>query len=653
MARLEAPLRRVREGPIGRLSSVPGYVPIAAVLAILSWPGLTLGAQPGFDGSWVGGLHMAMRSGLEFGDEITWTYGPLGFLAYPTLYYLPTSLLSLAALIAAYLAAVTVVAQGLFRAFGGLTAAALAFVVAPAVAIAGAFLPEFLCSLLVVACARSGLKDRGGLQARTAAALAALAALITLIKFGVGLAALAVLGVAVVVPLLTGEARTRRLLTAGSVLLAYPTSLVLLWVLAGQPLENIVPFIDQSADLVTGFADAMSLEDPERRWEYVAAIVSAALLGLFVLRVTKGHSQSARLLVGAVLGAFLLYAFREGFTRVPHSPLFFAPLVVVVTALAVHEHRKLWALAAIPPLVFAAVSLVSVTYSTLSADRFLAVFDPTRGPKALAGTIADVASAKRRDEIQQKNRLSLRAAYSLSDEVLDLLKGRTVHIDPSEAQVAWAYPELRWRPAPVFQTYAAYTADLDNVNANRLASSAGPDFILHQEAALDERVARWESPNYVLQIFCRYRQVSTTPQWAILGRGSNRCGRPVKVSRSRVGFGQTIPVPQGGTANEIVVARFADFDEPWSQHIRALLLKRKAVYARLGGRGDVRFVPGHAQNLHVMRVPECLGYDRVNFDTRPFTSLELHRGATSPQSPRRQAGAYTVSFFRISFDCRG
>lgn len=236
-------------------------------------------------------------------------------------------------------------------------------------------------------------------------------------------------------------------------------------------------------------------------------------------------------------------------------------------------------------------------------------------------------------------------------QALELLGGRTVHVDPWLAEVAWAYPQLRWRPVPVFQTFQAYTTGLDDINARFLASPAGPEAILHQGVALDGRVPRWESPSYFLQIFCRYRPVLTGPGSAILERGSNRCGQPIEILRRRVSFGETVPVPRSPDSSDLVVARFEDIDEPLSQRIRAVLLKPEIVSVRVGGVGDARFVAGHAENLHVVRLPACLDYGG-GLDTRPFTSLALQRNPMTGQPPRRQPGAYSIVFFRLSLDCQ-
>lgn len=195
------------------------------VVGLLSWPVVSLVPPVGLDPSWQAGLHMAVHFDLKFGDEITWTYGPLGFFAIPLLFYLPTTALSVGALTAAHFTAIAVVAKGLSRAFGLLATAVITLVVATVAIAQLAGAPELLAALLVVACARAGLGDCAALGGTATVALGALAAFIMLIKISAGLVALAVLGVAVAAPVLGGEERGRRLGLAALALFAYLASL--------------------------------------------------------------------------------------------------------------------------------------------------------------------------------------------------------------------------------------------------------------------------------------------------------------------------------------------------------------------------------------------------------------------------------------------
>ena len=68
---------------------------LGAVTAILTWPVLTLVPTGNLEESWHAGLYLANQQGVHFGSDLAFTYGPLGFLDYPELYYTWPTRLSL------------------------------------------------------------------------------------------------------------------------------------------------------------------------------------------------------------------------------------------------------------------------------------------------------------------------------------------------------------------------------------------------------------------------------------------------------------------------------------------------------------------------------------------------------------------------------
>src|SRR5262249_18836563 len=68
----------------GRLD--PALAPALGLLAsLLTWPVFTMVPGSDLDWSWQIGLHLAYAQGLDYGRDIVFTYGPLGFLQFPLL----------------------------------------------------------------------------------------------------------------------------------------------------------------------------------------------------------------------------------------------------------------------------------------------------------------------------------------------------------------------------------------------------------------------------------------------------------------------------------------------------------------------------------------------------------------------------------------
>jgi hypothetical protein len=63
----------------GELDRVPLWA-AGIVVAVLTWRIAMETPAPGLDPSWNAGLAMAVHDGLHFGQDVVFTYGPLGFL---------------------------------------------------------------------------------------------------------------------------------------------------------------------------------------------------------------------------------------------------------------------------------------------------------------------------------------------------------------------------------------------------------------------------------------------------------------------------------------------------------------------------------------------------------------------------------------------
>src|SRR3954451_18143316 len=87
--RLGARLRQTRPGPVIASSWTLGLV-----AGVAAWNVPLMGPGLGIDPSWQAGLYMAAHDGLHFGDQIIYTFGPLGFLQFPVLYYPDEALLA-------------------------------------------------------------------------------------------------------------------------------------------------------------------------------------------------------------------------------------------------------------------------------------------------------------------------------------------------------------------------------------------------------------------------------------------------------------------------------------------------------------------------------------------------------------------------------
>ncbi|MDP8928631.1 MAG: hypothetical protein M3O70_08685 [Actinomycetota bacterium] len=619
---------------------------LTLVIYLVTLPGLGYVPSGGLDPSYRAAVHMALDRGVGFGGEIVHNFGPLGFLGAPTAYDPTTYPIAAVVALGLQLALVAAIVALLLRAFGttatGLLLTALgAFVVAR---IASRLLhqlatPELLTLLLVVACLELLRRSRPTPQRAQLCGLAVLAAAAALVKFNTSAVTLTAVGVTSLALPATGPALRMTVQRLSAVAVGAIGGVVGLWLVTGQQLPDLLPFLRDSLEISAGHIEAMAAEDVARRWEYLAALLVLALLAAAVLSATRELTWRTRLGTFVVLGVYAAALLRHGFVRhdAGHSPLFFLPLMIVALV---------WL-----PMGKRALNLAAATVATLVSLAVVAGMVPLRptvaGTHEAAQALAAVVPSRQAQVVAQA-RERMRREYGLSGEAIALLSGRTVHVQPWETALLWAYPEFRWGPVPIFQSYVAYTAELDQRNAELLASPDAPEFVLQEVAYVDGRNQLFDPPAHMLALVCHYEQVRDDGRWQVLERVDNRCGAPEAAGRESLPYGNYSDTPQvdGG---ELLVARFHRLDaQPWDR-LRGFVLKPRTLNFR-GQDPDQswRFVQGHATSPHVVDPPDCLRWAARFLPGQPFDVLALHpTGNPAPAFP----GGYTVSYERIPFSC--
>jgi hypothetical protein len=581
---------------------------------------------------------MAAHDRLAFGPDVVFSYGPLGFVAAPRLYYPVTGLVAMAVDLAVATGLAYTVVRLLNRVLGivaSVVLTALALMVLNPILLGGAPLLPYTCLLLVALWSfNRALAAERPLRWSEVIGPAMVATTVLVIKLDAGVACIAVAGYAVVAcALRTGGAVTatkRAAVFAGTVVVGLPV----LWVAIGQPLGALPDWLRLSWDIATGYDAAMSLEPRASSWEYLAAALVVATIGTGLWSSFRGRAR------GTVLGFLALVAFitfKQGFVRHDsHSVQFFAMFTLLpLVLLRRWEVRQVFLAAAVPAVCLLAVANVDV----------LDLMSPGRRIDGIADVSRLVVSSSERRDLIAANRADLRASYGLAPEVTDRVAGHTVDIEPWELTIAWAYPEFEWRQAPVFQAYSAYTTYLDHENAGFLAGRSRPDFVLREPGvALDERLPRFEPPETTLELMCRYRVVSEDARWQLFERGPDRCGREEPVAERSVRLGEPFRVPRP-PGDVILVARFDEIGESTLDRLRSLVYKAREFSVVINGESAFRFLTGHQDAPHVLAVPECLGTALDGSAVPPIRKLEVVAASGDRDD------AFGVEFLEIPYAC--
>ena len=595
---------------------------LGILIAFLSWPISGLDPSYGLDESWNAAVNLATWESLNFGDDLIFTYGPLGFLAVPQLYYGSYAVLATAYVMTLHAGICTLLLWAARRTFGLALAVPIAYVAAGTVTEPTS---RFLVVATFIVCVAFLLREgRVPLNRLIAVGGGFLTGLEVLVRLDIGLSMLVLLLATFAI------VRTERYSNLGLLAGGLVTGFLLGWVATGQSFSTLGAFLDQSLQITSGYADVMGIDDPGRAWEFPAAFLVLAVAAAVVAIGTRTWPRSTRTKAAVLAALFAFVSFKHGFLRHDglHSPGFFAAMFAGLLAFTWPEGRRREALLGL------GVALVAfLGASNLGWRHFNPVENVSRAADHLQALGGDRRAAVAR------SRLWLRGIYALDSKSLDELRGANVNIWPWETGVAWAYPEFAWRPVPVFQSYSAYTDGLDELNREYLESEEAPErSVRHLTAGIDARLLTYDSPAATLEMLCRYQEVTNANGLQVLTRTPNRCGEAVLMARVPTRSGEPVGVPMAPGRDQLVFARVQGVGPTLFERLRTLVYKLGERRIILNGTLNYRFVPGTAEGPHLMRIPGSADY------AAPF---QLSPDATTVAVKTGDDRRLTFEFFRL------
>lgn len=571
----------------------PPTLLLGALVALLSWNVIFFGPGGGIDSSWGAGLFMAVEQGLDFGDEVVFTYGPLGFLgrADAPLWFSDLAVITFIYTALLYVALCTVLIWVLRRSVGGPAACVITY-------LAVAVLPGIETALvLAVACAFATLTPErpAGLVWALVVGGALFAALESMIKLSIG----PPIALIVLLALVGARARPRLIVVY---LALFAACFAGIWLIVGQSLADLDDYIVNGRQIISGYSDAMGMALAPGWLRFAATFVLVGFVaGAMLADYRDRRARICGTLVAAIAGFAL---FKEGMVRFDdgHITVFLSTMLVLWLVLPWRRARL-----AIPAL--GAVALVAVALLA-RPEGFGYRLNPIDNVDVAVAQTRTLLEPSRQEEIRAFARALMIDVYALEPQTLAELRGHTVAIEPWEIAVAWAY-DLDWSPLPVIQGYSAYTTELDELNAAEVASPDGPERILRASepalvsgepgriGAIDGRYAAWDPPAQALASLCNFAPLQQTERWQVLGRIPERCEEPEAVATAEASEGAFVDVPAAGRG-EVVFVRIEGAGVGGLEKLRSLLYRAEFRMA-LTDDDTFRLVPGTAEDGLLLR----------------------------------------------------
>ncbi len=608
----------------------PWLVVVSLAVLVLSWP-MRIAQPLTVDLSWRVGLQQAAADGLRFGQDIMFTYGPLGFLAIPTPFLGPGSALAFIATAAIYLALIAVILIAARRLFPWWAAVIVTLVFARAFV---SLEPFEALQVLTFALGVEVLRRDPIPNPITVSIVAGmLAGFAILGKLNVGVFMLAM---AIAVVLAVSRPRWLGLGVFGG---AVAVTIVGLWIATGQQLTDLIAYGRGSLEIISGYSEAMVVTRAGGEWILGTFVLVAAILFWVAWRAAIGWSRDRQLALAALVVVLLFATWKFAFIRY-HAPPSFVTLALATLVLLPRTLPRSTSAFALVAVCLAFLGVGSVT-PALPAARYLDVVGSSTQFVRQATT---TFRPWRWDAAIASSRHRLQVAFPVSPDVLAELDGHTVHIDPYAAAVASAYPVFTWHPVPIFQSYSAYTPWLDEMNADLLRSSGRPERILRQfipsrtdggraiPYSVDGRFYWFESPAATLERLCRYHEVMAIQDWQVLAPTGQECGVATPLGTRTASVGEVVQVPVAPSADSMVIVRIRGFDSGPLARIRSLVWRAPTWQVQLDG-FRYRFVAATADDGLVLSVPaSAQGSAPFSFGP-PVRTIEIREADAKGNGP--------------------
>ena len=576
---------------------------LGLVLAVLAWPASTqsLVVTSGLSPAWQAAVTMAAHHHLAFGSRVVFTYGPLGFLVSPNLFFVSTSVLAFVFALAFLTALYSTVVWALRRTIPLPLAVVVAYLVGgisllSSIQVSGQNVAvEDVLALVLIVCVFILTRREGGrVPVWIWLGMGGSLGILSLVKLSLGL------GLAVIELITVAFLPTARRRAVGALALGAVPLFCVGWFGTGNGFQNLVAFGSSSVTIIGGYGAAMSFEQLGRGYPYWLAAFALALIGAFAVAHSWRLPRRSQIGVGLVTLATLWFLFKEGFVRHDvHDLVFFVAAPLVLAAFSPSVRWQAWLVAGMFALTMIAASVSGVVPELVT--------QPVQAARNFFHEATTLTSGHQRERVIALSRKSLTKELQFPNQMVSLIRGETVDVGPWEDTIIWAHPAFHFDPLPVLQDYNAYTPSLDQLDVSFLRSSHAPRYMLRQPVAIDTRNPAFEPPATQLAIECRYREVAATSIWELLEHQTNRCGHPQHLRTVTTGLDHWVTVPSAPAGDE-VAARFQLANSSWSE-IELFLFKPPPVSLTInGGQTTWRFIAATGPDLHVLRASSALGY---------------------------------------------
>jgi hypothetical protein len=291
------------------------------------------------------------------------------------------------------------------------------------------------------------------------------------------------------------------------------------WQVAGQEFSNLKPFFLNSIPIIVDYDQNVGIEGlqilQQRGWMTLPLIFAAAAIR--ALTAFKGSGPQPRLrraLLFIWMSALIFIIWKHSFVRAGlfHSGFYFGLVPIVALALEALPTERINAANCSRALAGACCLICLLTLVSLFfADLKSSLIQPFRAIPANLSALLRPGEFQRQMLEAQKTQL----AETELPRIRKLVGRAPVDVFGQD-QLYALFNDLNYRPRPIFQSYMAYNTVLARMNEQFYFSKAGPEYVLFRLTPVDRRYGPLEDGPVLRDLLMNYEPIEGENQSLLL-----------------------------------------------------------------------------------------------------------------------------------------
>lgn len=493
---------------------------IIILFAILSFPPILQNPSSGLDGSWILGLELAQLENFVWGEDLSFTYGPLSYLYRPL--NIDQSLWIDAVIFRIFSYALFYLVLGIFVAKTNSPIRNSIILGSISVILVTQTFVYFPISGLLLS---FYLYLQYSKNYKILIPIIFVSSFLFFLKFDVALMSMSILILSCIFLLI--EKRYKELAICA---VLYTSFIFLIWFSLTGSFTGIENYFSHSFSVASDYSEGASTITPTSFFVY--SIIPGTIIFLaWTYEFWKKEKPNLKFML---ISFFVLFAFYKlGFVREGHMHIFFiswAFLLFSIYALSkknnVNKILKIstWLMIAFFMILF--FTTIAGKSQKLTVDSNFSEWVEVVGNTA-SGYYTSLKIIKlvtqgeylfddeKYQPIRNQIKNSIKESYPpLSDTIIDKIQNNPVNVYPWDISLLYAY-DLNWKPSPLMQNYVGINEFLDNLEAD-FYSEKSTEYILFKIKSIDKRHPAFTEPSTLRAILCNYHVEEKVKQFYLL-----------------------------------------------------------------------------------------------------------------------------------------